>query len=148
MDAADIAPRRKIKLLGYAISAALVILIATVALKQQGRPSNERVALSALVAESEAVAPPEGAALLNRIENHKTSSAIVSATYKSLYPRAEVAQHYSVRLKNAGWSPMQSDNKLIEAYCKDSLTAYLEFKPELQLFDFSIVWKQQPRTEC
>ena len=148
MDSADLAPFRKIKLLGYAIITVLLILGVAAVLNQDPLPSNERVALSAIAAESDAVAPPAGAARLDHQENHKTSSAIVSTTYKSLYPRADISQHYSIQLRHAGWSQIQSDNSLIETYCKGSLTAYLEFKPELKLYDFSIVWKPKPKSKC
>jgi hypothetical protein len=148
MEAVDIAARRKIKLLGFSIAAALVILMATIVLRQQSRPTNERVELFTLIAESETVPPPEGAVLLDRIENHKSSSAIVSTSYKSASPQANIGQHYLEQLKRAGWRRTQSDNSLIQAYCKNGLTAYVEFKPDLKLYDFSIVWQQKARAKC
>lgn len=148
MDAANIATRRKIKLLGYAILIPLLILIATFVLKEQGLPANKRIALSALIAESEAVTPPTGAVLLDRIETHKSSSALVSATYKSLSPRADISQHYSAQLRHSGWRQMQSDSGRSDAYCKDSLKAYLEFNPERKHYNFSIVWRRRPVAKC
>lgn len=137
----------KTRLLGLIILLPLLILMATFVLKKPG-PANKYVALPTLIAESEAVTPPAGAVLMDRTENHKSSSALVSVVYKSLYPRADISQHYAAQLKQSGWRQAQRDSWNFDAYCKGSLEAHLEFTPERKLYSFSISWRQRPKAKC
>lgn len=138
----------KIKLLGSLVSGILVFFMAVFFFRQENTPANKPVELSTLVKEAEAVPAPKETVVMNHVENHKVTSAIVSTRYKTLLPRTDVSQHYLTRLTQSGWNQAGSDSRLIDSYCKGSLQADLEFNPERNLYSFSVVWRQRPKMNC
>lgn len=148
MDKAQKTSIEKIKLLAGLICCAMVFFIAMLLFRQLGTAANQPVELSTLVKEAETVSAPKETVVVNHVENHKVTSATVSTRYKTLLPRANVSQHYLTRLKQSGWHKAESDNGLIDSYCKGSLQADLEFNPEMNFYTFSVVWRQRPKINC
>lgn len=138
----------KIKLLGSLVSGILVFFMAVFFFRQENTPANKPVELSTLVKEAEAVPAPKETVVINHVENHKITSAIVSTRYKTLLSRSDVGQHYLTILTQSGWHTADSGSRLIDSYCKGSLRADLEFNPEINFYDFSVVWRQRPKINC
>jgi hypothetical protein len=111
-------------------------------------PKNNYVNISTLLQEAEKIIPPNEAFLIKKSNNHKTSSALVFMQYRTPLNKGQIFEHYKSNLEHAGWHHKNSNNNFIDEYCKNKLSAEIEFNPQMQIYNFSITWHQRTTSQC
>nr|WP_143023866.1 hypothetical protein [Pseudomonas benzenivorans] len=130
-------------LVALAVLAAAIYWLAGLSLPKKGY-----VSMPTLLREAEKISPPSDASLIEKSNNHKTSSAIVSMRYKTSLNQGQIFEYYRSNLELAGWRHISSNSSFIDEYCKGALSAEVEFNSGMRLYTFSITWRQRTATKC